>query len=92
MRDAPRRVRVVAVSDVVEEDHRVVLRRVLAGPSERTDVAIDVLLVRLPRNVRSFQLGDQMIRNGAVIRGPATEPLFQLTTTFDQATGTLTVE
>ena len=36
--------------------------------------------------------GSLFAANGAVIRGPATEPLFQLTTTFDQATGTLTVE
>jgi len=36
--------------------------------------------------------GSLFSASGAVIRGPATEPLFQLATTFDQAAGTLTVE
>lgn len=36
--------------------------------------------------------GSLFSATGAVIRGPATEPLFQLNTSFDPATGTLTVE
>jgi cytochrome b6-f complex iron-sulfur subunit len=36
--------------------------------------------------------GSLFSATGAVLRGPATDPLFHLNTTFDAATGTLTVE
>src|SRR5262249_52141216 len=58
---------IVPVGHVVEEDHRVVLRSVVALVGERALQTVDSLLVRGPWNPRTLQLGHQMIAAGLVI-------------------------